>query len=344
MISDVNNTIRFIGEIHSGDNTNEKELIGIIKKHLEQGNHDYINAVTDKIGPNKSIFFLTLMKDVATLKEFTQFEKSTSCLYVMPLIAIQDKNTERKLSEKDVDEIKEIMVSYTGGKYEISILDTVMTPFGLAKEPIEINTTHDCVVLNPIKYDSPDNLPKRIRDFYKSVREDEKSFFEDEGRVSVRYLVISAKMSNSNVSITDFTQNLNNRKFIDDIASFLSKKNHQIGYVLPPISYTDGIEIGLAEFHHLLFQHKFKNIIESQGINNLDIVFSQNSNKNDDVKVSLIEKESEEPIIDVVWPVILLTDKSFSNAINRMNKFCKDMGFSSYLVDNNETKSRMYFS
>lgn len=342
-MNDVENTVKIVNDMITGDYSCESILSSIIVNKMKNNDSQYIVDVLNKLDEGHRIIFMTWMRDFAITKSFDMIEKPYSTLYLIPFIAFQGDNVNRKLSSTETRKFEEIIQKHVGKDYDITAFNTIMTPFGLAKDPIEINSTHDCVVAKPIKEESYDTLPSRIQHFYNIVSEDEKSFNGDNNSITIRYIIVSARTKQPNISIEELTKKINNKKFNKDMKKFLSSRYKKIAGAMPPMVYIDGIEHGLLEYRYMYFHKIFNRDIKKIGAKELDIVISQDTSS-DDLLLEVVDKNTNKVINSEVWPVIIYTDHSLQNTVQKIQLFCKKNGFASYLVNGKEGYQRVNIS
>ena len=130
---DIQYTAQYINEVYSENFENEDSLEDILYHYLTSGNESFIDSVFEKLLPEQGLFFMTIAKEVASIKGYVIGGNSVaSHLYAIPFIATQDKkNTKNTFSQSDIGKIEAIFNKHgISEKYDVTIFDTMLTPYG----------------------------------------------------------------------------------------------------------------------------------------------------------------------------------------------------------------------
>ena len=197
----IERTVKIVNEMFHQDFSNEDELDGILYNCLQKGNEDFIESVSNQLQPEKSLFFITMLNDMASIKGYDVSGKTeVSQLYCIPFIAVQDKNnTSNTLSDNDLDTLYATLREHgLDEKYELTILNTMITPHSIPKEPIEVNYAHDSLILKTLPATDISLFSKGVSSFNKNIKKDKEHFKTDSLTFVLRYIMLSIREEEKN--------------------------------------------------------------------------------------------------------------------------------------------------
>ena len=339
---DIQHTVQYINEVYNENFENEDSLEDILYHYLTSGNESFIDGVFDKLLSEQGLFFMTIAKEMASIKGYViGGNPVVSHLYAIPFIATQDKeNTKNTISQSDIEKIEAIFDKHgISEKYDVTIFDTMLTPYGVPKEPIEINDAHDSIIFNSLSVPDMKLFSRGVSSFNKTVKEDEKFFNVDNLTFVIRYMMISVKEADvedegEEISLTEFVDSIDSDSFCEDLHGILGKYYQDILMAFSPIPYIDGVEIGIIEYNAMMALHLFMPFIETLGTERLDVVLDHSEIGS--LKVMLVDKTVNKIVSDYNWAVPILLDSSVRHNIHYLQDFCKEIGFDGYSIVDNE--------
>lgn len=345
MEQDIQDAVQYVNEIYHQNFENEDRLDDIMYQHLTNGNEAFIEGMFDNLTSEKALFFITMIKDLASIKGYVVGGDSiVSHLYSIPFIAIQDsKHTVNTFSKEDIERIEVLFAKHgISEKYDVTIFDTMLTPYGIPKEPIDINNAHDSVIFNSMPVPDMKNFSKGVSSFNKVVKDDEEFFKVNDSTFVLRYMVLSVKEPDiedegKESSLTEFVDSVDSDSFCEDLRVILTEYYEDILMAFTPIPYIDGVEIGIIEYNSMMVLHSFTPVIDSMGVDNLDIVVDHS--EMGILKIMLVNKTQNMVMSEYEWSVPILTDSSVGHNIQYLQDLCSELGFSGYLVENKDNSA-----
>lgn len=240
---DIQHTVQYINEVYNENFENEDSLEDILYHYLTSGNESFIDSVFEKLLPEQGLFFMTTAKEMASIKGYVIGGNSViSHLYAIPFIAVQDKeNTKNTFSQSDIEKIEAIFNKYgISEKYDVTIFDTMLTPYGVPKEPIDINDAHDTIIFNSLSAPDMKLFSRGVSSFNKTVKEDEKLFNVDNLTFVLRYMMISVKEADvedegEEISLTEFVDSIDSDSFCEDLHGTLGEYYQDILMSFPTL-------------------------------------------------------------------------------------------------------------
>jgi len=344
---DIQHAVQYVNEVYKENFENEDSLEDILYHYITSGNESFIDSVFEKLLPEQGLFFMTIAKEMASIKGYVIGGNSVvSHLYAIPFIAVQDKeNTKNTFSQSDIEKIEAIFNKHgISEKYDVTIFDTMLTPYGVPKEPIEINDAHDSIIFNSLSVPDMKLFSRGVSSFNKTVKEDEKLFNVDNLTFVLRYMMISVKEADiedegEEISLTEFVDSIDSDSFCEDLHGILGEYYQDILMAFSPIPYIDGVEIGIIEYNSMMVLHSFTPLINSMGISDLDVLVDHSEVGKLDIM--LVSKTHNMVVSEYKWTVPILTDASVSHNVQYLQDLCQEMGFSGYSIGNKEDSARM---
>lgn len=344
---DIQHATQYVNEVYNQNFENEDRLEDIVHQYLTRGDESFIDGVFDKLLPEQGLFFITMVKDMASIKGYAIAGSSVvSHLYSIPFIAVQDgSNTINTFSQSDMEKIEAIFDKHgISEKYDVTVFNTMLTPYGIPKEPVDINDAHDSIIFNTLPFPDINLFSRGVSAFNKVVKEDEKFFNVDSSTFVLRYMVLSVKEADiedegEEISLTEFVDSIDSDSFCEELHGVLTQYYQDVLMAFIPIPYIDGVEVGIIEYNSMMVLHSFTPLINSIGISDLDVVVDHS--EMGILQVMLVNKTHNMVMSEYRWSVPILTDASVRHNVQYLQDLCKEMGFSGYSFGNKEDSAKI---
>lgn len=348
MEQDIKNAIQYVNEIYHQNFENEDQLEDILYQYLVDGNEEFIDRVCEWLSPEVGLFFITMIKDMASIKGYVINGKSfISHLYTIPFIAIQDKNNQKRcFSDSDISALHSLFKKHgVSDKYDVAIFDTMLTPSGVPKEPVDINNAHDTIIFNSLTSPGKNNFSKGVSAFGEIIEEDKNIFNVDDITLVLRYISISIREDDVGIqggdkeeTIDEFVHKIKPELFCEELKEILSNYYKDILMAFTPIPHVDGVDIGIIEYHSMVTLKTFLPVIDAFGASNVDI-FIDNS-RIGTLQIMLVNKIDNTILAEYDWSLPILSDATIGHHIEYFQDLCYEMGLSGYKVERREKFSQ----